>query len=139
MNSGSIHVDETLARYSDLLFGTAITIYVLAMILFLAALAGARSRRLAATELVAAGAGSGSTPRSADARVPGRVDGPPQRSLGEKLGNMAYPVVFVGLIAQIASIVLRGVATDRGFTCSWISCCRLRQSISRGGRLFALD
>ena len=29
------HVDETLARYSDLLFGTAITVYVLAMFLFL--------------------------------------------------------------------------------------------------------
>ncbi|NED67486.1 c-type cytochrome biogenesis protein CcsB, partial [Streptomyces sp. SID10244] len=42
MNTGSMHVDETLARYSDLLFGTAITIYVLAMFLFLAALAGAR-------------------------------------------------------------------------------------------------
>ena len=28
-------------------------------------------------------------------------------------GNMAYPVVFVGLIAHIASIVTRGLATDR--------------------------
>ncbi len=111
MNSGSIHVDETLARYSDLLFSTAITVYVLAMIMFLAALAGARSRRLAAAELVTAGGGSAR--ESTDARAPGRVEGPPQRTLGEKVANMAYPVVFVGLIAHLASIVLRGMSTDR--------------------------
>ncbi|AZG48019.1 c-type cytochrome biogenesis protein CcsB [Gordonia insulae] len=110
MNTGSIHVDETLARYSDLLFGTAITVYVLAMILFLAALAGARSRKLAAAELVTAG---GSTV-AVDDRSPGRIsESRPRRSLGERLGNMAYPVVIVGLIAHVASIVLRGMATGR--------------------------
>ena len=36
-----------------------------------------------------------------------------KRQLSEKIGNMAYPVVFVGLIAHIASIVTRGLATDR--------------------------
>ncbi|MFW0795255.1 c-type cytochrome biogenesis protein CcsB [Gordonia sp. CPCC 205515] len=107
MNTGSAEVDETLARYSDLLFGTAITVYVLAMVLFLAALAGARSRRLANAELVAAGSVTTSD------RAPGRVAEAPRRSLGERLGNMAYPVVIVGLIAHIASIVLRGMATDR--------------------------
>ena len=45
MGNGTDQIDETLARYSDLLFGTAITIYVLAMLMFLAALAGARSRK----------------------------------------------------------------------------------------------
>ncbi|MDL9945138.1 c-type cytochrome biogenesis protein CcsB [Gordonia sp. ABSL11-1] len=110
MNTGSIHVDETLARYSDLLFGTAITIYVLAMVLFLAALAGARSRKLAAaSQLVTAGGAS----VTVDDRAPGRVGRAPRRSLGERLGNMAYPVVIVGLIAHVASIVLRGMATDR--------------------------
>ncbi|MGV9713283.1 c-type cytochrome biogenesis protein CcsB [Gordonia sp. NPDC003424] len=110
MNTGSIQVDETWARYSDLLFGTAITIYVLAMFLFLAALAGARSRRLASSEqLVAAGGGSVTT---AD-RAPGRVSEAPRHSFGERLGKMAYPVVIVGLIAQLASIVLRGMATGR--------------------------
>ena len=111
MNTGSIQVDETLARYSDLLFGTAITVYVLAMFLFLAALAGARARKLApAAEMVTAG---GATV-AVDDRAPGRIDGPaPRRSKGSRLAAMAYPVVFVGLIAHIASIVLRGVATDR--------------------------
>lgn len=111
MNTGSIQVDETLARYSDLLFGTAITVYVLAMFLFLAALAGARARKLApAAEMVTAG---GATV-AVDDRAPGRIDGPaPRRAKGSRLAAMAYPVVFVGLIAHIASIVLRGVATDR--------------------------
>ncbi|MFW0786016.1 c-type cytochrome biogenesis protein CcsB [Gordonia sp. CPCC 206044] len=110
MNTGSVHIDETLARYSDLLFGTAITIYVLAMVLFLAALSGARSRKLAAAEqLVMAG---GSSVAVAD-RAPGVIEEAPRRSFGERLGNMAYPVVIVGFAAHIASIVLRGVATDR--------------------------
>ncbi|MEE3851409.1 c-type cytochrome biogenesis protein CcsB [Gordonia sp. LSe1-13] len=110
MNTGSMQVDETLARYSDLLFGTAITVYVLAMILFLAALAGSRGRKLASAQLV----GAGSAPVAVDDRAPGRVDGPkPRRRGGERMAAMAYPVVFVGLAAHIASIVLRGLATDR--------------------------
>ncbi|GAC67983.1 c-type cytochrome biogenesis protein CcsB [Gordonia soli] len=109
--NGTAPIDETLARYSDLLFGTTITVYVLAMVLFLAALAGARSRKLAeSAQLVAAGGGS--APVAAD-RAPGKIAGPTRRTFGERLGNMAYPVVVVGLVAHIASIVLRGIATDR--------------------------
>ncbi|GAB41241.1 c-type cytochrome biogenesis protein CcsB [Gordonia sputi] len=108
MGNGTDQIDETMARYSDLLFGTAITIYVLAMLMFLAALAGARSRKLTASkELVTAGGGSTTQ------RAPGKIEGPAPRTLSEKIGNMAYPVVFVGLIAHIASIVTRGIATDR--------------------------
>ncbi|MGV9825910.1 MULTISPECIES: c-type cytochrome biogenesis protein CcsB [unclassified Gordonia (in: high G+C Gram-positive bacteria)] len=114
MNTGSAQIDETLARYSDLLFGTAITVYVIAMFLFFAALAGARSRKLSASEALVSAGGGG-----VDIRTPGRVDGPgkvegpARRTFSEKLGNMAYPVVFVGLAAHIASIVTRGMATDR--------------------------
>ncbi|MGV9669350.1 c-type cytochrome biogenesis protein CcsB [Gordonia sp. NPDC003504] len=117
MNTGAVQVDETLARYSDLLFGTAITVYVIAMFLFLAALAGARSRRLAAKELVGATAGSAGSSASGSStpvdRTPGKLAQGTRRSFSEKLGAMAYPVVFVGLAAHIASIVTRGIATDR--------------------------
>lgn len=115
MNTGTEHVDETLARYSDLLFGTAITVYVLAMLLFLAALAGARTRRLASKELVGAGVGSGATGAGASGdRTPGKIaDTASRRTFSETLGAMAYPVVFVGLAAHIASIVCRGMAVDR--------------------------
>ncbi|MFE0747815.1 c-type cytochrome biogenesis protein CcsB [Gordonia sp. NPDC058843] len=100
-------IDETLARYSDLLYGTAMTVYVVAVILFLGALAAVRGRRLEQKQLVNAGADG------AEARLPGRVDESSRRTLGEKLGNMALPVVIVGLAAHIGSIVLRGIATDR--------------------------
>ncbi|MFT4394536.1 c-type cytochrome biogenesis protein CcsB [Gordonia lacunae] len=100
-------IDETLARYSDLLYGTAMTVYVVAVILFLGALAAVRGRRLEQKQLVNAGASGTQT------RMPGRVDESSRRTLGEKLGNMALPVVVVGLVAHIASIVLRGIATDR--------------------------
>ncbi|WP_279102691.1 c-type cytochrome biogenesis protein CcsB [Gordonia bronchialis] len=105
-------VDETLARYSDLLFGTAITVYVLAMVLFLGSLAAVRSRRLADRALVGATVGADAG-RTADLRTPGKIEQARRRSLGEKLGNMAYPVVIVGLLAHVASIVTRGFATDR--------------------------
>ncbi|RPA65629.1 c-type cytochrome biogenesis protein CcsB [Gordonia oryzae] len=115
MNTGTEHVDETLARYSDLLFGTAITVYVLAMLLFLAALAGARTRRLASKELVGAAAGSVTAGAGASGdRTPGKIaDTASRRTFSETLGAMAYPVVFVGLAAHIASIVCRGMAVDR--------------------------
>ncbi|AFR47575.1 c-type cytochrome biogenesis protein CcsB [Gordonia sp. KTR9] len=100
-------IDETLARYSDLLYGTAMTVYVVAVILFLGALAAVRGRRLEQKQLVNAGAGG------TEARVPGRVDESSRRTLGEKLGNMALPVVVVGLAAHLGSIVLRGIATER--------------------------
>lgn len=126
MNTGAEHVDTTMARYSDLLFGTSITIYVLAMALFLAALAGVHSRRLVSREFVGAAAGSNAAGSNAagssaagsgsggDAdRIPGKLEDYGRRNFSEKLGAMAYPVVFVGLVAHISSIVTRGIATDR--------------------------
>ncbi|MFT4087349.1 MAG: c-type cytochrome biogenesis protein CcsB [Gordonia sp. (in: high G+C Gram-positive bacteria)] len=109
------HVHESLEKYSDLLFTTAITVYVLVMILFLVALAGQSSRKRQSKELVGAAAGSSSTAGSfAGDRTPGRVSGPePRRDSGEKLARMAYPVIFVGILAHLGSIVVRGVATER--------------------------
>lgn len=117
MNEGLVgNVDETLARYSDLLYGSAVAIYVLAMLMFLGALAGVRGRQAADREALVA-AGAGTARRSVDDRTPGRVTGPAgaaKRSLGERLGAMAYPVLVVGLLIHIASIVTRTWATERG-------------------------
>ncbi len=121
------YVDETLGRYSDVLYGTALGVYVLAMALFLVALGMLSSSKASFSgaqaserELVGAGAGAGGSglpdvPVAGD-RTPGRVAEParaPRRARHEVLSAAAYPVVFVGLVAQIASIVLRGMATDR--------------------------
>ena len=120
MNTGSPHIDETLSRFSDLLYSTSITVYVLAMVLFLAALAGNRGRTLTSAKLVGAGVGAsaGGTTTTATAppagsRAPGRVEDAPRRSMPQRLVAMAYPVVIVGLVAHVASVVLRGVATHR--------------------------
>lgn len=66
-----MNIDENLSRYSDLLFGTTLTLYVLAMIMFLAALASSRTTAAApaaaeANVLVKAGGGN-------DVRIPGPV------------------------------------------------------------------
>ncbi|MBT0565960.1 c-type cytochrome biogenesis protein CcsB [Williamsia sp. CHRR-6] len=111
-----MHIDENVSRYSDLLFGTTLTVYVLAMILFLVSLASSRrvvskadAESAQALALVKAGGGGGQPPM----RVPGKVVGEVRPGLGERLARMAYPVVIVGVIAHIGSIVLRGWATDR--------------------------
>lgn len=118
------YVNETLGRYSDLLYGTALGVYLLAMAMFLVALGMQSADKksfvesdVAERELVGAGvgAGRGDIPVAGD-RTPGRVAGPesrPRRARSAALSAAAYPVVFVGIIAQLASIVLRGLATDR--------------------------
>lgn len=111
-----VQIDENLSRYSDLLFGTTLTVYVLAMIMFLAALASARGRVESAAEervLVKAGAGGGSTGSDMPVRTPGRVVEKERRPWGDRLARMAFPVVIVGALAHIGSVVLRGLATHR--------------------------
>ncbi|WP_018178566.1 c-type cytochrome biogenesis protein CcsB [Jongsikchunia kroppenstedtii] len=113
-----MNVNENLARLSDLSFGTAITIYILAMVLLLAALAGQRQRKLAAAdarqaELVGAAVGGPATAPPADDRTPGKLAPQERRSRGEQLAKMGYAVVMVGALVHITSIVLRGLATHR--------------------------
>lgn len=122
-----VYVNETLGRLSDEFYMVALIVYFLAMVLFLVSLAMAAKTRTAAgealaaapdRELVHAGAGGSTTTAvpSAGDRTPGRIDdGPkkPRRSRSATLSAATYPVVFIGLIAHIASIVLRGVATER--------------------------
>ncbi|PYE20113.1 cytochrome c-type biogenesis protein CcsB [Williamsia limnetica] len=104
-------VDETLSRYSDLCYGTALTVYVLAMVMFLAALASKRQVVEKADQLVAAG---GSAPVvSDDVRTPGKLESTGKAPLGDRLAKMAYGVVLLATALQIGSIVLRGFATGR--------------------------
>ncbi|QRY61761.1 c-type cytochrome biogenesis protein CcsB [Gordonia sp. PDNC005] len=107
------YVDMDLARLSDWLYGTSIVVYVLAMVMFLLSLAAVWYARVETAEqaekkeLVPAAGVPGD-------RVPGRVAGPaPRRQLGDVLSGMGWAVAFVGFLAHLVSIVLRGVATDR--------------------------
>ncbi|MBF6172866.1 c-type cytochrome biogenesis protein CcsB [Nocardia blacklockiae] len=98
-------IDETLAGYSNLAFKTAWVIYVLVLAMLIVQYASARNRATSERELVTVGGG--------DAAVPGRVEAAPSRPLPERLGNMAFAVLFVAIGLHLASIVLRGFATHR--------------------------
>ncbi|MBJ8347900.1 c-type cytochrome biogenesis protein CcsB [Antrihabitans sp. YC2-6] len=97
-------INENLAAFSDLAFRTAFLIYFLAFCLLIGQYATSRVNKVEARELVGVGAGSA---------VPGRVIEAPAKSLSERLGNMSVSVLVVGFASHIASIVLRGFATER--------------------------
>ncbi|MFD4264691.1 c-type cytochrome biogenesis protein CcsB [Rhodococcus sp. NPDC058481] len=106
-------INETIAQYSDWAFESAFAIYVLAFVLLIAQYATARANEVQAREareLVAAGGGAVAT---ATPSVPGKVIEAPRKPWSERLGNMAFALLIVGVGLQIASIVLRGFATDR--------------------------
>ncbi|MFE9784738.1 c-type cytochrome biogenesis protein CcsB [Nocardia salmonicida] len=98
-----MQIDETLARYSDFAFMSAIAIYALATVLLIVQYASARAKQVAARELVPAG----------DPGLPGRIETPEAKPLTERLGNMAFSVLLVGAALHLGSIVLRGFATHR--------------------------
>ena len=104
-------INETLARYSDWSFESAFAIYALATVLLIARYASMRARAVQDRELVAAGATGGAV-ATADL-VPGRVVEKPGKTWSEKLGGMGYALLVVGAVLHIASIVLRGFATER--------------------------
>ncbi|MEU4708598.1 c-type cytochrome biogenesis protein CcsB [Nocardia salmonicida] len=98
-----MQIDETLARYSDFAFMSAMAIYALATVLLIVQYASARAKQVTARELVPAG----------DPGLPGRIETPEAKPLAERLGNMAFSVLVVGAVLHIGSIVLRGFATHR--------------------------
>ena len=100
-------IDETLARYSDFAFKSALVVYTLVVILLIWQYATARTRQLAEREHSMAGAPA-ERPTG-----PGRITAPEPVPLSERLGNMAFSVLVVGVALQILSIVLRGFATHR--------------------------
>lgn len=105
-------IDETLAGYSDLAFKTAIVVYALVLVLSIAQYASARARHVGERELVLAGGGTGK-PAAPAAGVPGKVSEAPRIPLSERVGNMAFSVLFVAIAVHVLSIVLRGFATGR--------------------------
>ncbi|KSZ60598.1 c-type cytochrome biogenesis protein CcsB [Rhodococcus pyridinivorans] len=106
--------NDTLARYSDWAFESAFAVLVLALVLLVAEYATHRADVVAEREreLVAAGrrAASDTVERTAG---PGRVEEAPKRALSQRLGNMGRALVVVVAGLQVASIVLRGLATER--------------------------
>lgn len=114
-------IDETLSRFSDYAYATAIAIYVFAFVLYLADIAFNRERREAAErkrELVTAGAGSTELPSSGEIdATAGTADLPEpkgsQRPFSARFGRMGVAMTVLGVFVHLASIVLRGFAVHR--------------------------
>ncbi|MFE3617841.1 hypothetical protein ACFXOT_37180, partial [Streptomyces anulatus] len=98
-----MQIDETLARYSDFAFMSAIAIYTLATVLLIVQYASARAKAVVGRE-------QGTT---IDPSLPGRIESPAGKSRAERFGDMAFSVLSVGAVLHITSIVLRGFATHR--------------------------
>lgn len=105
-------IDETLASYSDLAFKSAIVIYALVWIMLVWQFALTRTVPTTARELVTVGGGPAEPPApDVPGKVAPRVEA--RRPFPERLGNMAFAVLFVGFGVHALSIVLRGFATHR--------------------------
>ena len=68
----AVHVDETLSRWSDVLYGTALGVYAVAVLLLFAGFAATRSAVAGQRPAVFARAGAG-TVVDAGQSAPGRV------------------------------------------------------------------
>lgn len=112
-------INDTLSTYSDWAFTTAIAIYALATFFYFAEQAFGRVRSTAkapaaARELVTAG-GEVVTETQTSTGTPPSQTVPAQDRGGriDKVGRMAVSLTVLGVLVQVASIVLRGLATHR--------------------------
>lgn len=102
-------IDETLATYSDLAFRTAFGIYALALIASLIYYAGFRVAKVSEKELVTAG-GTGLT----ESRSLTDTGDEERASAGNvRWARIAQLFVVLGFVFHAASLVLRGLSTER--------------------------
>ncbi|MGW5721470.1 c-type cytochrome biogenesis protein CcsB [Amycolatopsis sp. NPDC003865] len=98
-------VNATLTTYSDWTYGSAVAVYVLATGLYLCEMAfgrtEARDRELATAGARIAGTGTSGLVVQREWSRP------------ERLGRMGVALTVLGLLLQAASLVLRGLATQR--------------------------
>ncbi|WP_433030299.1 c-type cytochrome biogenesis protein CcsB [Actinomycetospora sp. CA-053990] len=108
-------VDAQLGQFGDLLFESALGVYVLAMILHAVEHALLRRPTRAeesAREPVGAAVGGGST-GTADLTGTGADSAPPPRSRAERFGRMGVSLTVLGFGLHLAMLVVRGFAAGR--------------------------
>jgi cytochrome c-type biogenesis protein CcsB len=103
----TLHVDATLARYSDWAFTSALVTLVIALVLLAVELAYTRGRDAADRQPVPSAAVAAGT------TTPGIVVEAPKRRLDERAGRAGLAVVYLGIGLLLGCIVLRGAATLR--------------------------
>ena len=114
-------IDPVLAMYSDRLFLGAVAIYVVAMFLYAVEFVGTRAS--VRTPALVGATSDGSATTTADGTVdatggdapaePPAGDAVAKRSRADRFGRMAVAVTVVGALVHLASIVMRGLATER--------------------------
>jgi cytochrome c-type biogenesis protein CcsB len=106
-------INASLSEFSDVFFRASFTVYVLAAILLSVQYLWARPQVAASAAELAKVGGAPDNPRLAAPGVPGRVMDVPRTSLPDRLGNMGFAVLHVGVALELMAIVLRGFATHR--------------------------
>jgi cytochrome c-type biogenesis protein CcsB len=111
-------VDAQLGQYGDLLFGSALAVYVLAMILH--AVEHGLLRRTAGADVervpVAVGTGGPEDATVPSVDVPAGTDGTgtrAPRSRAERFGRTAVSLTVLGFGLHLAMLVVRGLAAER--------------------------
>src|SRR5689334_24644816 len=100
-------VNETLARYSDWSYASAVVIYVLAMVFYLVEQAMTKTKRQAARELAAVGGGeSGAAPAQSSVVVT-------SSPRADRIGRMGFALNVLGVMLHALAVILRGLATHR--------------------------
>ena len=104
-------VNETLATYSDWAYGTAVVIYVLAMIFFLVEQAMHRApgkAKVEARQLATVGAPAEISDEVEDT---GEPEPPVDRS--DRIGRMGFALLVLGALLHLGAVLARGFATER--------------------------
>jgi cytochrome c-type biogenesis protein CcsB len=106
-------IDGSMAHVSDSLFTSAIAVYAVAMVGFVAEYSFGKRGRVAATvpavtrELVGAGG-----PPVLETSPPVVTVPPSRRSVADRIGRASLWITFVGLLIHAASIGVRAIAVD---------------------------
>ncbi|MGH3999542.1 MAG: c-type cytochrome biogenesis protein CcsB, partial [Pseudonocardiaceae bacterium] len=107
-------VDPVLASYGDLTYGTALVLYLLAMVIHAVGYAAGRVP-IVATAQRTQGAGDGPVatliPPETSLEDPRRSPRP--RSASERLGRCAVALTVLAALVHASSLALRGAATGR--------------------------
>jgi len=121
-------MNETMAQISDLAFEAALAGYVVALVCYAIELASRRGADTQARETAGApmrsaerggtstltrtGNGSGGSPGGGTAAI-GLIAAPPVASWGVRFGRAAVVVTVVAVVANVLSVVTRGLAVGR--------------------------
>jgi cytochrome c-type biogenesis protein CcsB len=100
-------VNETLARYSDWSYASAVVIYVLAMVFYLVEQAMTKTKRQTARELATVGGAA------ADTDAPESIVVVTSSPRADRIGRMGFALNVLGVLLHAAAVILRGLATDR--------------------------